>query len=58
MKRLILLGLVLLGSWGAVELTTPSVQAETICTVKCPPCPDGWVPAPPNGGQCCRCVHA
>ena len=56
MKRLILAGLVLTSAFGAVQFSTPPVQAEPnkCIAVLCPVCPEGTVAAPTNG-NCCRC---
>lgn len=59
MKRLILAGLVALGTFGAVQATVPAANANHIdcSTVRCMACPEGQVfsPTPHN---CCRCVPA
>lgn len=57
MKRMLLAGLVALGTLCAAQLSVPSASANHVdCSlVRCEACPDGWVwsPTPHN---CCRCV--
>jgi hypothetical protein len=57
MKRMILAGLVLAGTFGAVQLSVPQASAQPVdCSlVRCAACPTGQHPklTPPD---CCRCV--
>jgi hypothetical protein len=56
MKKLILAGLIALGTWGILTVTPAPVTAQPIdCSfVKCPACPEGTVFSP-TPGNCCRC---
>jgi hypothetical protein len=55
MKKLMLAGLIALGTFGVVA-TTPTPAAAADCSVVlCPVCPTGTV-ASPTPGNCCRCV--
>ncbi|HEX2222917.1 MAG TPA: hypothetical protein VHN15_01790 [Thermoanaerobaculia bacterium] len=55
MKKLLFTGLMLLGAFGALELTTQPAQAISCSQVRCMACPTGtvWSPIP---GDCCRCL--
>jgi len=57
MKRLILAGVILAGSLGVAQLSTPQASADPIdCSlVRCMDCPVGQHPklTPPD---CCKCV--
>jgi hypothetical protein len=59
MKRLILAGLVTLGTVFAIQATAPQATAHHIdCSlVRCQACPAGYVFAP-TPHDCCRCVPA
>lgn len=60
MKRLMLAGLVLAGSFAAIDFTAPQATAADkidCALVRCFPCDEGWVHAP-KGDNCCRCVPA
>lgn len=58
MKRLILAGLVALGTFTAIQVSAPNATAAGKCdTVRCMECPAGYVWAP-TGNDCCRCVPA
>jgi hypothetical protein len=56
MKKLILAGLVLAGSFGVAQLSVPQAAAANIdCSlVRCEACPPGTVLSP-TGSDCCRC---
>lgn len=55
MKKLILAGLVALGTVGVVATTTATEVPKACQTVRCTACPEGthWDPKP---NDCCRCV--
>jgi hypothetical protein len=56
MKKLILAGLVALGTWGVIAATpAPAVAAGACDNVRCMACPEGtyWAPIPKD---CCRCL--
>lgn len=55
MKRLIFASMMLLGTFGALELSTRPAQAVDCSLVRCMACPEGQHPklTPPN---CCKCV--
>jgi hypothetical protein len=55
MKKLILAGLVALGTVGVVATTTATEVPKACQTVRCTACPEGthWDPRP---NDCCRCV--
>lgn len=56
MKKLILAGLVALGTWGVIAAApAPAVAAGACDNVRCMACPEGtvWAPKP---GDCCRCI--
>jgi len=59
MKRLILAGLVALGTFCTIQAAAPTASANHIdCSlVRCMACPEGQVlsPTPHN---CCRCIPA
>lgn len=60
MKRLILAGLVALGTFTTIQLSAPPANAQggdlsKCALVLCPVCPEGTVAAP-TPGNCCRCV--
>ena len=59
MKRLILAGLVALGTFCTVQATAQAASAPRVdcSTVRCMACPEGQVfsPTPHN---CCRCLPA
>ena len=60
MKRLILAGLVALGTFTTIQLSSPQANAQgggpgKCAAVLCPVCPEGTVAAP-TPGNCCRCV--
>ena len=58
MKKLMLAGLIALGTFGVVASTpVPVTAAENCAVVLCPVCPAGTV-ASPTPGNCCRCVKA
>lgn len=57
MKKLFLTALVLLGTFGVLELSTPPAAAIDCSLVRCPGCPEGYV-FRPTGNNCCRCVPA
>jgi len=57
MKRLILAGLVALGTFATLQVTAPQAQAANCDNVRCMACPDGYVWAP-TGNNCCRCIPA
>ncbi len=54
MKKLILAGLVILGTWGITLIPTPA-SAGNCDGVRCMACPAGTVFSP-TGNNCCRCV--
>jgi hypothetical protein len=55
MKKLILAGLVALGTWGVLSVPVPAAAAPPQCDlVRCMECPAGTVLAP-TGNDCCRC---
>jgi hypothetical protein len=56
MKRLILAGLVLAGTFGVAQLSVPTASAASVdCSlVRCASCPPGTVLSP-TGNDCCRC---
>jgi hypothetical protein len=55
MKKLILAGLVTLGTWGVLSVPVPAAAAPPQCDlVRCMECPAGTVLAP-TGNDCCRC---
>jgi hypothetical protein len=56
MKKLILAGLVALGTWGVLSVPAPATaQPGGPCAgVRCMECPAGTVLAP-TGSDCCRC---
>lgn len=54
MKRLILAGIVALGTWGITLIPTPA-SAFNCSNVRCAECPPGTTWAP-TGHDCCRCV--
>jgi hypothetical protein len=56
MKRLILAGLVLAGTFGVAGLSVPTASAQAVdCSlVRCASCPPGTVLSP-TGNDCCRC---
>lgn len=55
MRKLLFASLMLLGTFAAVEMSTPPAHAIDCSTVRCMACPDGFVfsPTPHN---CCRCL--
>ena len=55
MKRIILAGLVALGTWGTANVVTATEVPQACWSVRCAACPDGtvWSPKP---NDCCRCV--
>jgi hypothetical protein len=58
MKRLILAGLTLAATFGALQISAPQAGAQgndNCALVLCPVCPAGTVAAP-TPGNCCRCV--
>ncbi|HKV06824.1 MAG TPA: hypothetical protein VJ725_01715 [Thermoanaerobaculia bacterium] len=56
MKKLMLAGLVALGTFGALSVAPAPATANIDCSfVKCAACPDGTVLSP-TPGNCCRCV--
>jgi hypothetical protein len=58
MKKLILAGLVALGTWGVMATTPAQADPPPDCSfVKCMVCPSGTVISPVPG-NCCRCVPA
>jgi hypothetical protein len=57
MKRLILAGLVALGTFTAIQVSAPQAQAANCDAVRCMACPEGYVWAP-TGNNCCRCIRA
>lgn len=59
MKRLILAGLVALGTFTAIQVSAPQANAQDLsrcAAVLCPVCPEGYT-ASPTPGNCCRCVR-
>ena len=56
MKKLMLAGLIALGTWGALSVApAPAAAAAPCSNVRCMACPDGYYFAPkPN--DCCRCL--
>jgi hypothetical protein len=55
MKKLMLAGLVALGTFGALSVAPAPATANIDCSlVRCMACPDGTVLAP-TGNDCCRC---
>ena len=56
MRRLILVGLVSLAAFSAVQLSVPAADAAPprCDLVRCMECPAGTVLAP-TGNDCCRC---
>jgi len=56
MKRMILAGLVLAGTFGVTQLAVPEASAQQVdCSlVRCAACPPGTVLSP-TGNDCCRC---
>lgn len=57
MKRIILAGLVALGTWGVTNVpTATATEVPQACWgVRCMACPDGTVWAP-KANDCCRCI--
>jgi len=55
MKKLILAGLVALGTWGVMATTPAQADPPDCSVVLCAPCPAGTV-ASPVPGNCCRCL--
>lgn len=56
MKRLTLAGIIILGAFTAVGITSPKANAAVDCSlVLCRTCPEGQVLSP-TGNNCCRCV--
>ncbi len=55
MKRIILAGLLALGTWGVANVATATEVPKACFTVRCTACPEGtvWSPKPYD---CCRCV--
>jgi hypothetical protein len=54
-KKLILAGLVALGTWGISLIPAPAVADDPCAGVRCMACPEGFVLAP-KPHDCCRCV--
>lgn len=54
MKKLILAGLVALGTWGILSVPAPAAANVDCSLVRCEACPAGTVHAP-TGNDCCRC---
>jgi hypothetical protein len=55
MKRIILAGLVALGTWGIANVATATEVPKACFTVRCTACPEGTVWSP-KSYDCCRCV--
>lgn len=57
MKKLMLAGLIALGTFGVVATAPAPAVAADCSVVLCPVCPAGTVFSP-TPGNCCRCVKA
>jgi hypothetical protein len=57
MKKLILAGLIALGTWGVLTVAPAPANAIDCSLVRCMACPEGYVFSP-TPGNCCRCVKA
>ena len=57
MRKLFFASLMLIGTFGVLELATPPAQAIDCSLVRGLACPDGFVWSP-IGNNCCRCVPA
>ena len=57
MRKLLFTGLMLIGTFGVLELATPPAHAINCSLVRCPGCEPGYV-FKPTGNDCCRCVPA
>jgi hypothetical protein len=56
MKKLMLAGLVALGTFGVLSVAPAPAAANIDCSlVRCMECPAGQVLSP-TGNNCCRCV--
>lgn len=56
MKKLMLAGLVALGTLGVLSVAPAPATANIDCSlVRCMACPEGKVLSP-TGNNCCRCV--